>query len=325
MKFKKAALSLLLTTAFVISATGCSSKETAETELDAETTAVEKEITTEEDLVAKEAEADEYYEAGRIALYGLDGTEINLTVAYENFVKAVELGNVDANFYLGVLYDWYNYPEKNFEVAKSYYEKCENNPYADISLGFLYWNGQGVEEDKEKAQEIFQTIIDQGCADGYLGNAIIAKSEQNYDAAYECYNKVLEEGTEQLYVTTAMVDVGLLYYSGYGVEQDYAKSLEWLSKAADLGNADAMNNIGHMYENGYGVEPDYEKALEWYEKAADLGHVEAMAEIGWIYYNGLGVAKDYAKAVEWLNKAIELGHHEGAINLREIIREEQGY
>ena len=65
--------------------------------------------------------------------------------------------------------------------------------------------------------------------------------------------------------------------------------------------------------------------MEWYEKAADLGHVEAMAEIGWIYYNGLGVAKDYAKAVEWLNKAIELGHHEGAINLREIIREEQGY
>ena len=88
MKFKKAALSLLLTTAFVISATGCSSKETAET------TAVEKEITTEEDLVAKEAEADEYYEAGRIALYGLDGTEINLTVAYENFVKAVELGSI---------------------------------------------------------------------------------------------------------------------------------------------------------------------------------------------------------------------------------------
>ena len=154
MKFKKAALSLLLTTAFVISATGCSSKETAETELDAETTAVEKEITTEEDLVAKEAEADEYYEAGRIALYGLDGTEINLTVAYENFVKAVELGNVDANFYLGVLYDWYNYPEKNFEVAKSYYEKCENNPYADISLGFLYWNGQGVEEWLDGAKTV---------------------------------------------------------------------------------------------------------------------------------------------------------------------------
>ena len=102
MKFKKSALSLLITIVFVMGATGCSSKETAET------TAVEKEITTEEDLVAKEAEADEYYEAGRIALYGLDDTEINLTVAYENFVKAVELGNVDANFYLGVLYDWYN-------------------------------------------------------------------------------------------------------------------------------------------------------------------------------------------------------------------------
>ena len=56
------------------------------------------------------------------------------------------------------------------------------------------------------------------------------------------------------------------------MDQDYAKALEWLEKAADLGNATAMSNIGYFYKNGYGVEQDYEKALEWYEKAADLGH-----------------------------------------------------
>ena len=54
------------------------------------------------------------YESGRAYLYGLDGKEFNLESAYANFEKAEGLGKVEANFYLGVLYDWYSYPKRNY-------------------------------------------------------------------------------------------------------------------------------------------------------------------------------------------------------------------
>lgn len=229
-----------------------------------------------EEAAAKEARANEYYEAGRVSLYGLDGTDVNLETAYNNFEKAKELGKNDANFYLGVLRYWYNYPERNFEMAKTYFEECGDNPYAQISLGFLYFSGAGVDEDREKAKELFQTAIDNGCMDGYLGDALVAYEEEQYDIGFEYYNKVVEEGKEQLYIAYAMYWIGGMYDCGEGVEQDYAQALDWYEKAIEMGhNPYAMNNLGAMYYYGNGVEQDYEKALECFEKAADLGVEEA--------------------------------------------------
>ena len=307
-------LVLAMTAAMI---TGCGSSEseanqTEETDEEAMQTeeSVEEEIDEEEvkaeEEAAKLAEAKEYYEKGRAALYGTDGMEINLEVAYNNFEQAKELGYTDANFYLGVLSDWYSYPKQDLEAAKVYYEACEENPYAQISLAFLYYNGQGAEKDEEKAKEMIQAVVDQGCVEGYLGTASFAEVEEDYTTAFDDYNKVLE-GTEQLYLGSSMTRIGTMYYNGNGVEQDYAKAMEWFEKAADLGNSNAINNIAWMYKYGNGVEQDHAKAMEWYEKAVELGDGTAMNNIGLMYYNGEGVEQDYAKALEWYEKAAELG------------------
>ena len=102
-------------------------------------------------------------------------------------------------------------------------------------------------------------------------------------------------------------NVGLLYKNGYGVKQDYDKAMEWYLKAADLGSAAAMNNIGIMYKKGEGVKQDYGKAMEWYLKAADLGSAAAMNNIGVMYGKGEGVKQDYGKAMEWYLKAAKAG------------------
>ncbi|MDE6686168.1 MAG: sel1 repeat family protein [Lachnospiraceae bacterium] len=225
----------------------------------------------EEDAAAKEAEANEYYEAGRAYLYGLDGKGVDLESAYSNFKQAEELGKVEANFYLGLLCDNYNYPETDFKMASTYYEECGDNPYAQLALGFLYYYGQGVEKDEERAKELWQSAIEQGCVEGYLGTASVLLDEEEYEAALEDYIKA-SEGTERLFISSAMSNVGWMYFEGKGIEQDYVTAMEWYEKAADLGNMYAMINIGDMYCEGYGVEQDYEMALEWYEKAADLGN-----------------------------------------------------
>ena len=173
-----------------------------------------------------------------------------------------------------MLCDFYGYPQTDFEQAKTYYEACGDNPYAQIALGLLYYYGQGVEEDEEKAKELFQAAIDQGYVEGYCGTARVACNEEDYEKASEDTNKALE-GTEQLYLADAMTTIGDLYYDGLGVEQDYAKVMEWYEKAAELNDAYAMNEIGYMYQEGLGVEQDYAKALEWFEKAAEAGNEDA--------------------------------------------------
>ena len=151
-----------------------------------------------------------------VSLYGLNGSEINLEMAYINFVKARELGVKKASFYLGLLYDWYCYPNEDFQLAKVYYEENIDNPSAQVALGFQYMNGQGVEVNKKKAKTIFQSVVNAGYADGYFGLGDIEYFEnENYAKAFDYYNRALE-GTEQCYKMWIMDKLGDMYRYGTG-------------------------------------------------------------------------------------------------------------
>jgi hypothetical protein len=55
-------------------------------------------------------------------------------------------------------------------------------------------------------------------------------------------------------------------------EGDFGKALEYLTKAAELGDADAHCGLGMLYHNGTGVEKDMKKAVYHFEQAAIGGH-----------------------------------------------------
>ena len=334
---KKKALTVILPLCIVMTMTACGGNvETAEVE---ETTVTEE--STEADVQAEAeageqaqeeaeeqagiAEADMFYEAGRKSLYGLDGAQINIEDAYTNFTKAQELGNTDANFYLGILADsYYSYPELDFEQAKVYYEQCGDSPYAQIALGWLYYFGRGVEQDMEKGKGLFQSMADQGVVEGYDGLAWVARGEGDSETALEYYNKVVDEGTEQIFITSAMNNLGNMYQNGSGVEQNGEKAVEWYTKAADLGNTSAMSNLGFMYQNGDGVEQKGEKAIEWYTKAIDAGDTSGFFGIGNMYQYGNGVEQDGEKAIEWYTKAMDLGDTSAMISIGSMYQNGSG-
>ena len=54
----------------------------------------------------------------------------------------------------------------------------------------------------------------------------------------------------------AQCELGVYYAIGDGVEQDFAKAVEWWTKAAKQGHADAQYNLGSFYANGVGVEEE---------------------------------------------------------------------
>ena len=69
--------------------------------------------------------------------------------------------------------------------------------------------------------------------------------------------------------------MGMAYYEGERVEQDFEKAADWFKKAAELGDFAAQRNLGYLYLKGKGVKKDKAEARKWLEKAAAQGDVYA--------------------------------------------------
>lgn len=116
----------------------------------------------------------------------------------------------------------------------------------------------------------------------------------------------------------AQGNLGTLYATGSGTEQDYVKAREWYEKAAAQGYTSAQNDLGTVYASGEGVTRDYIKAREWFEKAAAQGYAPAQNDLGTLYASGHGVPRDYAKARELFEKAAAQGHAIAQENLGKL-------
>lgn len=101
----------------------------------------------------------------------------------------------------------------------------------------------------------------------------------------------------------AMVWFGQMLERGRGVEESIDAAVAWYRQAAEAGNADGQYNLALCYQFGKGVEKDERAASRWYEKAAEQQHVDALYNLGWLYSQGRGVAKDIAKAKELFTTA----------------------
>jgi hypothetical protein len=88
--------------------------------------------------------------------------------------------------------------------------------------------------------------------------------------------------------------------------------------AADQGHAEAQYNLGVMYYKGQGVPQDYAEAVKWYRLAADQGYAEAQYNLGVMYGKGQGVPQNYAEAYVWSSVAVA-GGYAGAVKNRDII------
>lgn len=63
-------------------------------------------------------------------------------------------------------------------------------------------------------------------------------------------------------------NLGLMYYKGRAVAEDYTEAVKWWRLAAEQGFAEALNNLGMMYGNGDGVPKDFVEAHKWFGLAA---------------------------------------------------------
>ncbi|MDP0344398.1 tetratricopeptide repeat protein, partial [Glaesserella parasuis] len=89
-------------------------------------------------------------------------------------------------------------------------------------------------------------------------------------------------------------------------------------KAAEQGYAKAQGMLGVMYYKGQGVRQDYHQAVKWFQKAAEQGYAKAQGMLGVMYYKGQGVRQNYATSKMWVGKACDNGFQEACDLYRDL-------
>ena len=84
--------------------------------------------------------------------------------AFDEWLPLAELGDVEAQYNLGVMYDEGTGVEQDFGKAAEWYRKAAERGFleAQYNLGMMYYHGQGVLRDHEEAARWLQLAADHG-------------------------------------------------------------------------------------------------------------------------------------------------------------------
>lgn len=165
---------------------------------------------------------DEYYE-----------DEMNQEEAFQWLRKAADLGNSTAQYKLGCCYmNGEGVQENKVEGAKWYRKAADQNDReAQFQLAIYY---DFEEEDYETAFGWYKKAADNGHILGAYEIAWEWKNKANYKRAMEYFRIVADSDEDEAPNDTAMLEIGLLYYYGHGVEKDEYEALLWFKKSVDI-------------------------------------------------------------------------------------------
>jgi len=142
----------------------------------------------------------------------------------------------------------------------------------------------------------------------FLGNAasyadyeqgVNAAFDGDYATAYREFSIAAKEG-----LALAQYNLGILYFTGRGVERDAEEAYRWTSAAAEQGHVAAQFNLATLLMTGEGVTKDASMAVDWYSRAAKAGHPEAASELATLFFDGKEVERDRVVAHAWASYAV---------------------
>jgi TPR repeat protein len=84
--------------------------------------------------------------------------------AYDEWLPLAELGDAEAQYNIGVMYDEGAGRPRDLAAAAGWYRKAAQQGFMDAqaNLGMMYYHGQGVPRDPAEAARWFRRAADQG-------------------------------------------------------------------------------------------------------------------------------------------------------------------
>ncbi|GHT42616.1 hypothetical protein FACS189443_5830 [Planctomycetales bacterium] len=237
----------------------------------------------------------------------------NVEAAISAFAVAAEKGFAEAQLKLGTLL----YATEEYKEAMYWFRKAAEQGLAgaQFNLGVCYLKGHGTEQNRTQAVIWIKKAAEQGSKDAKNALAVLEEEETENKTAekqkeidysklsVDDLRKLAEQGDARV-----QCRLGLMYFQGEGVKQDYAEAEKWYRKAAEQGHATVQYSLGVLYFQGEGVKQDYAEAAKWFRKAAEQGDADAQRILGLMYFKGEGVKQDYAEAAKWFRKAAKQGN-----------------
>lgn len=266
-----------------------------------------------------------------IMYYKGEGTPVNKQKACEWFLRGALLGDTGAQANVGTCYYTGQGLQQDLPEALKWFSLAatDGNRAAQFLLGEMYADGQGTELNLSLAKEWYE----KSAAQGHEGaQKKLDKLKSSWDMPYkqltvaDVAGKVIDgdaffvsaANNAQSGNAKAQFDLGVMYFRGIGVPQDYIKALEFFEKASVQGHERAKDYIPRTYfalgsdyfSEEAGERQDDQEAFKWFSKAAELGHAQAQYIIGLMYYFGEGIAKDEAKGIILLKQSAQNGFKE---------------
>ncbi|KAG0269047.1 hypothetical protein DFQ27_004979 [Actinomortierella ambigua] len=294
---------------------------------------------------------------------GKDGIEKDEQEAFTWYLRAAELGHLEAMRCVGNMYSVGQGTVKNTLEANKWHRKATLQEQAELQEGGVVSSQQVtpssgrysktmtwfrrtsqksltavglkiIATPTTSRRTVSQTIPE--VTSGTMGNiterrnsAAMSDLSDHYSIARDSEQSV---GEDELWSTkavneghpTTQFNLGMTYAEGRGVEQSDEEAIKWFTKAANQDHPGAQLHLGLMHKKGRGIEKSNAEAAKWFTKAASQGDADAQFCLGVLYERGGGVRRSDVEAAKWFIKAAKEGHPGAQYNLGMMYQDGRG-
>lgn len=269
------------------------------------------------DLACVRGDADSCNWMAYVLANGEDGTgKKDATRAATYYVKACDMDKASACVALGQLYRTGGEGlDKDIELALKWLDRgCTDGDVAGCTaMGEMYFRGDGVEADDNKAAAAYLRACKQGSsAECYWIDELVRRGQGDATQQAEAL-----AGLESACSATTpnedacMVVAGLYAWGGHIAKKNGTRAFDMFKAGCDRGHKMACVQLGHMYGNGIGVVPDEAKAKELFTTQCNGAVPAACAWLGLRLYN----EKKYEDAAPLFRRACDDGANIGCTML----------
>jgi hypothetical protein len=148
-------------------------------------------------------------------------------------------------------------------------------------------------------------LIEELAAKG-IAPAMMEVCQRFFDkGTYDNVEKVIGylEDLAQKGVSRAMLLLGIIYYTGKGVPQNYKEAAKWYEMAAEGLDSYGLCNLGYCYFYGRDMDVNFKRAYDCFSLSAYMRNPNAMYKLGDMFYYGNHVAEDKDAAYYWYREA----------------------
>ena len=175
---------------------------------------------------------------------------------------------------------------------------------ARLELTGIHWN-----QLDDTALPLCEAAFEQTPDDDDLAYALgrIHHKAGRFSKAFALYT-----GPAKKSHAAASHNLGVLYLSGDGVQQNDKQAFDLVKRGAHAGYASSQFVLGNLFENGRGTRVDKSEAAEWYLRAAEKDNSFAQKHLAFLKFDGDGVRRNQAEAAKWFKAAAEDNEHADA-------------